>query len=51
MGGQYRLWAGGGLVCVRVGGCLFRGGGGGLGGGGLGWGGILSYFVLHIINI
>ena len=25
MGGQYRLWAGGGLVCVRVGGCLFRG--------------------------
>ena len=30
MGGQYRLWAGGGLVCVRwVGACL---GGGGLGG-------------------
>ncbi len=27
MGGQYRLWAGGGLACVRVGGCLYRGGG------------------------
>ncbi len=46
MGRQYRLWAGGGLVCVREGGCLYQGGGG--------WeedDKILGEGFLHIINV